>query len=211
MGRYERASKSSLKLSHSLVSGLIDNIRRDLRRQEAHIDGEMRERVEAIQKTLIEVASIQDAIIAGSLEVKKGLSRAQKKLNKGGSHSDMKTEILESAKRLGELRKLHNDAVARIQGALARPPSAVEIIERMMKDIFKMAGSWESGAREIDETISDAVDANQPVEMIELERDLTNNGYDVILAGDLRSEQNIEASRNLIQEMSRDQGKAEDQ
>ena len=211
MGRYERASKSSLKLSHSLASGLIDNIRRDLRRQEAHIDGEMRERVEAIQKTLIEVASIQDAIIAGSLEVKKGLSRAQKKMNKGGSHSDMKTVILESAKRLGELRKLHNDAVARIQGALARPPSAVEIIERMMKDIFKMAGSWEAGAREIDETISDAVDANQPVEMIELERDLTNNGYDVILAGDLRSEQNIEASRNLIQEMSRDQGKAEDQ
>ena len=211
MGRYERASKSSLKLSHSLVSGLIDNIRRDLRRQEAHIDGEMRERVDAIQKTLIEVASIQDAIIAGSLEVKKGLSRAQKKLNKGGSHSDMKTEILESAKRLGELRKLHNDAVARIQGALARPPSAVEIIERMMKDIFKMAGSWESSAREIDETISDAVDANQPVEMIELERDLTNNGYDVILAGDLRSEQNIEARRNLIQEMSRYQGKSEDQ
>ena len=106
---------------------------------------------------------------------------------------------------------LKKSIIASAALALPLAVSANSKIERMMKDIFKMAGSWESSAREIDETISDAVDANQPVEMIELERDLTNNGYDVILAGDLRSEQNIEASRNLIQEMSRDQGKSEDQ
>ena len=47
-----------------------------------------------------------------------------------------------------------------IQGALARPPSAVDIIERMTKDLLKLSGSWESSARVVDESISDVVDAN---------------------------------------------------
>ena len=202
MGRYERAAKSSLKEATALASGIIDSVRQDLRREEARLEGEMRDRVESIQGILNEVASIQDAIIAGSSEIKRDLEKARKRLVKSGDRELMVTQIIGAATRLGELRVLHNDAVQRIQGALARPPSAVDIIERMTKDLLKLSGSWEAYAREVDESIADVVDANAPVEMIELHRELNTNGYDLILAGEDRDEQNIEAQRGKIRQLS---------
>ena len=202
MGRYERAARTSLKEATALASGIITTVRHDLRREEVRLEEEMRDRVESIQSILNEVASIQDAIIAGSSEVKRDLEKAKKKLVKYGDRELMVTQIIGAANRLGELRTLHLDAVSRIQGALARPPSAVDIIERMTKDLLKLSGSWEASAREIDESIADVVDANAPIEMIELQRELTNNGYDLILAGDDRNPENIERCRAKIKELS---------
>lgn len=202
MGRYERAARTSLKEATALASGIITTVRHDLRREEVRLEEEMRDRVESIQSILNEVASIQDAIIAGSSEVKRDLEKAKKKLVKYGDRELMVTQIIGAANRLGELRTLHLDAVSRIQGALARPPSAVDIIERMTKDLLKLSGSWEASAREIDESIADVVDANAPIEMIELQRELTNNGYDLILAGDDRNPENIERCRAKIRELS---------
>ena len=202
MGRYERAARTSLKEATALASGIITTVRHDLRREEVRLEEEMRDRVESIQSILNEVASIQDAIIAGSSEVKRELEKAKKKLVKYGDRELMVTQIIGAANRLGELRTLHLDAVSRIQGALARPPSAVDIIERMTKDLLKLSGSWEASAREIDESIADVVDANAPIEMIELQRELTNNGYDLILAGDDRDPENIERCRAKIRELS---------
>ncbi len=202
MGRYERAAKTSLKEATALASGIITSVRHDLRREEVRLEEEMRERVESLQAILNEVASIQDAIIAGSSEVKRDLVKAKKKLVKYGDRELMVTQIIGSATRLGELRTLHLDAADRIQGALARPPSAVDIIERMTKDLLKLSGSWESSAREIDESIADVVDANAPIEMIELQRELSNNGYDLILAGDNRDPENIEKCRAKIRGMT---------
>ena len=202
MGRYERAAKTSLKEATALASGIITTVRHDLRREEVRLEEEMRDRVESLQSILNEVASIQDAIIAGSSEIKRELEKAKKKLVKYGDRELMVTQIIGAANRLGELRSLHLDAVNRIQGALARPPSAVDIIERMTKDLLKLSGSWEASAREIDESISDVVDANAPIEMIELQRELSNNGYDLILAGDDRGPENIEKCRAKIRELS---------
>ena len=202
MGRYERAAKTYLKEATALASGIITTVRHDLRREEVRLEEEMRDRVESIQSILNEVASIQDAIIAGSSEVKRELEKAKKKLVKYGDRELMVTQIIGAANRLGELRTLHLDAVNRIQGALARPPSAVDIIERMTKDLLKLSGSWEASAREIDESIADVVDANAPIEMIELQRELTNNGYDLILAGDDRDPENIERCRAKIRELT---------
>ncbi|MCH2435015.1 MAG: hypothetical protein MK197_01825 [Candidatus Poseidoniaceae archaeon] len=202
MGRYERAAKTSLKEATALASGIITTVRHDLRREEVRLEEEMRDRVESIQSILNEVASIQDAIIAGSSEVKRELEKAKKKLVKYGDRELMVTQIIGAANRLGELRTLHLDAVSRIQGALARPPSAVDIIERMTKDLLKLSGSWEASAREIDESIADVVDANAPIEMIELQRELANNGYDLILAGDDRDPENIERCRAKIRELT---------
>ena len=198
MGRYERAAKESLKEATALASGIIDTIRYDLRREEVRLEDEMRERVEAVQAILNEVASIQDAIIAGSSEVKKELERAQKRMVKSGDRELMATQIIGAAGRLGELRSLHSDAVHRVQGVLARPPSGVDIIERLTKDLLKLSGSWESSARQIDESISDVVDSNPPLEMVELSRELNNNGYDLILAGENRDPENIEKCKSKI-------------
>jgi len=202
MGRYERAAKESLKEATALASGIIDTIRYDLRREEVRLEDEMRERVEAVQAILNEVASIQDAIIAGSSEVKKELEKAQKRMVKSGDRELMATQIIGAAGRLGELRMLHYDAVHRVQGVLARPPSGVDIIERLTKDLLKLSGSWESSARQIDESISDVVDSNPPLEMVELSRELNNNGYDLILAGENRDPENIEKCKSKIRNLT---------
>ena len=68
--------------------------------------------------------------------------------------------------------------------------------------MLKLSGSWEAYAREVDESIADVVDANAPVELIELQRELNNNGYDLILAGEERDPENIEAQRAKIRELS---------
>ena len=202
MGRYERAAKNSLKQANALASGIIESVRNDLRREEVRLEGEMTDRVQSIQSILNEVASIQDAIIAGSLELKRELEKSKKKLIKYGDRDLMITQIVGAATRIGELRTLHLDAVDRIQGALARPPSAVDIIERMTNDLLKLSGSWESSARVVDEAISDVVDANAPVELVDLHREINNNGYDLILAGDDRDSENIERCRDQIREMA---------
>ena len=77
-----------------------------------------------------------------------------------------------------------------------------ELQQGMTKDLLKLSGSWESSAREIDEAIADVVDVNEPIEMVELSRELNNNGYDLILAGDDRSPENIEKYRNKIRQMT---------
>jgi len=202
MGRYERAAKESLKEATALASGIIDTIRYDLRREEVRLEDEMRERVEAVQSILNEVASIHDAIIAGSLEVKRELEKAQKRMTRNGDRELMVTQIIGAAGRLGELRSLHLDAVSRIQGVLARPPSGVDIIERLTKDLLKLSGSWEASARQIDESISDVVDSNPPLEMVELSRELNNNGFDLILAGENRDPENIEKCKSKIRDLT---------
>jgi hypothetical protein len=201
LGRYERAVKSSFKQANTLVGGLLDIVRGDLRRQEVHLDEEMHERVNEVHGMLVEVASIQDAIIAGSTEVKRELEKARRRLSKSGDRDAMRLSILDVAARLGELRQLHNDAVSRIQKSLARPPNAVDLIERMTKDLLKMSGSWESAAREIDEVVADSVDPNPPVEMVEIRRELDKGGYDLLLAGDERDEESLERSRIQINDL----------
>lgn len=210
MGRYERAVKSSFKQANTLVGGLLDIVRGDLRRQEVRLDEEMRERVNEVHGMLVEVASIQDAIIAGSTEVKRELEKARRRLSKSGDRDAMRLSILDVAARLGELRQLHNDAVSRIQKSLARPPNAVDIIERMTKDLLKMSGSWEAAAREIDEVVADSVDPNPPVEMVEIRRELDKGGYDLLLAGDERDEEALERSRSQISELIGKQSQSND-
>ena len=202
MGRYERAAKSSLKEASILASSIIESVRNDLRREEIRLEEEMKDRVESVQKILNEVSSIQDAIVAGSSEVLRELEKSRKRMLKNGDREAMVNQIIATSSRLGELRALHLESVTRIQGALARPPSAVDIIERLTKDLLRMSGSWESAAREIDESIAEVVDANPPMEMVELDRELHNNGYDLILAGDDRSTENIEKCRNKIRELT---------
>ena len=46
------------------------------------------------------------------------------------------------------------------------------------------------------------MNANAPIEMIELQRELANNGYDLILAGDDRDPENIERCRAKIRELT---------
>tara|TARA_B100000287_G_C20575466_1_gene758273 strand:+ start:574 stop:1206 length:633 start_codon:yes stop_codon:yes gene_type:complete len=202
MGRYERAARSSLKDATTLSNGVLDIIRHDLRKQEIRLEEELRSRLDDVQDTLVEIASIEDAIIAGSIEVSKELEKASKRHRKHPDGDSMRNIIIDTAKRLGELKKLHNDAITRVQRVLSRPPNAVESIERLSRDLMKLSGSWESIARELDESMGGVVDQNPPLELVELQRELSNGGYDTILAGNDRDFESINQARSKISELS---------
>ena len=201
MGRYERAVKSSLKDANHLAISMVEQIGADLRRREVQLQEVMRARTDAARETLNEVALVQDAIIAGSTEVKKSLDKAQKRMRRGGNREDMADQIIDAASRLGELKKLHEKVIDKLQAVLAKPPHAVEIIEDFTSDILKMAASWEASARQVDESISDAVDQNPPAEMAELQNELNTGGYDLILSGNQRDPESIAACREQISDL----------
>ena len=161
----------------------------------------MRARTDAARETLNEVALVQDAIIAGSTEVRKSLDKAQKRMMRGGNREEMADRIIDAAARLGELKKLHEEVIDKLQAVLAKPPHAVEIIEDFTSDVLKMAASWEAAARQVDESISDAVDQNPPAEMAELHDELNTGGYDLILSGNQRDPESIAASREKIRDL----------
>ena len=201
MGRYERAVKSSLKDANHLAISMVEQVGADLRRREVKLQEIMRARTDAARETLNEVALVQDAIIAGSTEVRKSLDKAQKRMMRGGNREEMADRIIDAAARLGELKKLHEEVIDKLQAVLAKPPHAVEIIEDFTSDILKMAASWEAAARQVDESISDAVDQNPPAEMAELHDELNTGGYDLILSGNQRDPESIAASREKISDL----------
>ena len=201
MGRYERAVKSSLKDANHLAISMVEQVGADLRRREVKLQEVMRARTDAARETLNEVALVQDAIIAGSTEVRKSLDKAQKRMMRGGNREEMADRIIDAAARLGELKKLHEEVIDKLQAVLAKPPHAVEIIEDFTSDILKMAASWEAAARQVDESISDAVDQNPPAEMAELHDELNTGGYDLILSGNQRDPESIAASREKIRDL----------
>jgi len=64
-----------------------------------------------------------------------------------------------------------------------------------------MTGSWEATARKVDDSVGEIVDVNPPVEMIELQRELLDNGYDVLLSGENRDEQTIAENRERLRRL----------
>ena len=76
--------------------------------------------------------------------------------------------------------------------------SAVEIVERFAVELQRAAGSWEATSREIDEIIGKLCDPNPPVSLVDLEKYLLDNGFEVILAGESRTPESIEQARREL-------------
>ena len=68
--------------------------------------------------------------------------------------------------------------------------SAVEAIERFASDMQRFAGTWERIARDIDQSITDLCDDQDPSELIDLEQYISNQGFDKLVG---RNVKNIES------------------
>ena len=62
----------------------------------------------------------------------------------------------------------------------------------------KAAGGWEATGREIDEIIANLCDPNPDVTLIELEKYLTENGFEIVLVGENRSEEALEEAKRQL-------------
>ena len=74
----------------------------------------------------------------------------------------------------------------------------MEIVERFAIELQKAAGGWEATGREIDEIIANLCDPNPDVALVELERYLTENGFEIVLVGENRTEEALEEARRLL-------------
>ena len=201
MGRYAKSARSQTKRSNELIAELMVEIRDDMRKIELGIERSIRERLSLIDPVIGEAATIQDVIIAGSIEARKQLDRANKRYAKNGDAEQLSTEIISSAEQLGGIRKLLNESVADLQEAITSQPSAVDVIEETTQELQRMAGSWEASARGVDDSVGEIIDVNPPVEMIEFQRELLDNGYDVLLSGENRDEQTIAENRERLRKL----------
>ncbi len=201
MGRYAKSARSQTKKSNELIAELMVEIRDDMRKIELGIERRIRERLSIIDPAIGEAATIQDAIIAGSIESRKQLDRANKRYAKNGDGEQLSSEIISSAERLGGIRTLLNESVAELQESIISQASAVDVIEETTQELQRMAGSWEATARGVDHSVGGIVDVNPPVEMIEFQRELLENGYDVLLSGENRDEHTIVENRELLRRL----------
>ncbi len=201
MGRYGKSARSQTKRSNELIAELMVDIRDDMRKVELGIERRIRERLSIIDPVIGEAATIQDAIIAGSIEALKQLDRANKRYAKNGDAEQLRSEIISSAERLGGIRKLLNESVADLQEAITSQSSAVDVIEETAQELQRMTGSWEATARGVDGSVGEIIDVNPPVEMIEFQRELLDNGYDVLLSGENRDEQTIAGNRERLRRL----------
>ena len=201
MGRYGKSARSRTKKSNELIAELMVAIRDDMRKIEQGIESRIRDRLSIIDPAIGEAATIQDAIIAGSIEARKQLEKANKRYAKNGDGDQLSAEIISSAEQLGGIRKLLNESVGDLQETINTQPSAVDVIEETAQELQRMTGSWEASARGVDGSVGQIIDVNPPVEMIEFQRELLDNGYDVLLSGENRDEHTIAENRERLQRL----------
>jgi hypothetical protein len=201
MGRYGKSARSRTKKSNELIAELMVAIRDDMRKIEQGIESRIRDRLSIIDPAIGEAATIQDAIIAGSIEARKQLEKANKRYAKNSDGDQLSAEIISSAEQLGGIRKLLNQSVGDLQEAINAQSSAVDVIEETAQELQRMTGSWEASARDVDGSVGQIIDVNPPVEMIEFQRELLDNGYDVLLSGENRDEHTIAENRERLQRL----------
>jgi len=77
---------------------------------------------------------------------------------------------------------LANDKISDSISMVLHPNmSAVEAVEKFAFDLQRFAGSWERIGREIDQSISELCDDQEPSELVELEAFISKQGYDKLI------------------------------
>ena len=121
------------------------------------------------------------AIVAGVGVMRKDLERAQRKFSKSNDVEELKATLIDMSNSLRKLRVTNNEVVKSLSTVLNPTLSAVEVVERFASDLQRSAGTWERHGREIDDSIMELCQDNQPAEMVELEAYIERQGYSALL------------------------------
>ena len=85
------------------------------------------------------------------------------------------------AGRIQRLREANNRIVDSLHMVLNLNLTAVEVVEKFASDLQRSAGTWERNGREIDESILELCDENEPTDLVELEEFIVKQGYAPLL------------------------------
>ena len=186
MSKSVKATKAGLKDAHEMVESLKEMIRSDLKNQRSGFEEALSTRLNEAEDVILISAKAKVAIIAGVGVMRKDLERAQRKFSKTNDVEELKRTLISLSQSLEKLRKTNDEIVKSLSKVLNPTLSAVEVVERFASDIQRSAGTWERHGRELDDSIMELCQDNQPAEMVELEAYIERQGYTVLL-GDAHS------------------------
>jgi|TARA_X000000368_G_scaffold31569_1_gene23382 seryl-tRNA synthetase len=165
-------------------------VRSDFKKNLSGLEESLNQRIDEAEKAILESSKAREAMVAGVGSMKKSIEKAQRKFSKNNNLEELRltlTEIFEDIDRL----KLANDKISDDISLVLHPNmSAVEAIERFASDMQRFAGTWERIARDIDQSITDLCDDQDPSELIDLEQYISNQGFDKLVG---RNVKNVES------------------
>ena len=165
-------------------------VRSDFKKNLSGLEESLNQRIDEAEKAILESSKAREAMVAGVSTMKKSIEKAQRKFSKNNNLEELRltlSEIFEDIDRL----KLANDKISDDISLVLHPNmSAVEAIERFASDMQRFAGTWERIARDIDQSITDLCDDQDPSELIDLEQYISNQGFDKLVG---RNVKNIES------------------
>ena len=190
LSRSFKAAKNSIKETHNLLHSLSDMVRSDFKKNLSGLEESLNQRIDEAEKAILESSKAREAMVAGVGTMKKSIEKAQRKFSKNNNLEELRltlTEIFEDIDRL----RLANDKISDDISLVLHPNmSAVEAIERFASDMQRFAGTWERIARDIDQSITDLCDDQDPSELIDLEQYISNQGFDKLVG---RNVKNVES------------------
>ena len=181
MSKSVKATKAGLKDAHEMVDSLKEMIRSDLKNQRSGFEDALSTRLNEAEDVILISAKAKVAIIAGVGVMRKDLDRAQRKFSKTNDVEELKRTLISLSQSLQKLRKTNDEIVKSLSKVLNPTLSAVEVVERFASDIQRSAGTWERHGRELDDSIMELCQDNQPAEMVEPEAYIERQGYTVLL------------------------------
>ena len=162
-------------------------VRSDFKKNLSGLEESLNQRIDEAEKAILESSKAREAMVAGVGTMKKSIEKAQRKFSKNNNLDELRltlTEIFEDIDRL----KLANDKISDDISLVLHPNmSAVEAIERFASDMQRFAGTWERIARDIDQSITDLCDDQNPSELIDLEQYIANQGFDKLVGRNLKN------------------------
>ena len=181
MGRSVKSAKSSVKETYQLMDSLQETVRNDLKSNMSSFEESLRTRLSDAENAIIESSRAREAMVAGIITMRKNIEKAQRKFSRTNNVEDLRKTLLEVAKDISRLR-LANDKISDSISLVLHPNmSAVEAVEKFAFDMQRYAGSWERIGREIDQSISELCDDQEPSELVELESYISKQGYDKLI------------------------------
>ena len=194
----EKAAKTMLKEANELGNTLREIVRRDVADQTRRFNDTLSQRIQLASEAIIQAVKAKEAIAAGASSISGKLDKAHRRYSKNNNLEEFRGVLQSTLVEIQQLREQHETVAASLREAQTPSRSAVEIVERFAIELQKAAGGWEATGREIDEIIANLCDPNPDVALIELEKYLTENGFEIVLVGEDKNEQSLDEARRQL-------------
>ena len=164
-----------------LVESLSETVKNDFKKNLSGLEEALNQRITEAETAILESSKAREAMVAGIGNMKKSVEKAQRRFSKTNNLDELRLTMVDLFGDINRLKKANERISNDISLVLHPNMSAVEAVEKFAFDMQRYAGSWERIGREIDQSISELCDDQEPSELVELESYISKQGYDKLI------------------------------